>query len=259
MDESKKVSQPSAVDPKIQAEWNRLQDKRIAEERAEASNDAEEAHDHPAHQDHNRRFLWKAFTVALIAGLVLAVFLNRPQPELDSDESQTVAVRRAVDVWAEANQIDEEALLNAAIRRIHSTATVPENQRVLRVVVCDEKGRDRMESLLAASGLRIESDQQAHEGEDDIDSLVVSGPPADVDALIDRFIASPTMLEVVSPALLAKSPPTSDTTAQSQALAHPPLSSESPVQTPTRVRLRVEVVESERDGLPQNSNEGQEA
>tara|TARA_B100000073_G_C23627723_1_gene531229 strand:- start:38 stop:817 length:780 start_codon:yes stop_codon:yes gene_type:complete len=259
MDDSTKASQPSAVDPKIQAEWNRLEDKRISEERAEADVDAEEAHEHHFHQDLNRRFVWRAFTVALIAGLALAVFLNRSEPEPESNVSQAVAVQRAVDIWAEVNQIHEEALLNAVIRRIQSTAAVPENQRVLQVIVCDEKGRDRMESLLAASGLRIESDQKPVEGEEEIDSLVVSGPPAEVDALIDRFIASPTMLEVVSPALLAKGPPTSDNANQSQALARRPSSTNGATQLPTRIRLRVEVVESEGDDSRQNPNEGQKA
>lgn len=228
------------VDPALEAEWERLEAERLAEERAEARVDAEEAAHHPPPKVSNRQALVQAFAVALAAGGVLAFLVNRPQPKPAADAEQMAAVRRAVDIWAEANRIDESALRLAGRRRITSTATVPSDQLSLRVIIRDQQGRDRLESLLAASGLRIESDRgRPAEPDTVIDSLAVSGTPGDVDALLDRLIASPTMLEVDAPALLAG---VSQEAAAADA-GRPPAADDAPAPPP-RVRLRVEVVEA---------------
>lgn len=57
----------------VAAEWRKLEAERIAEERAEAREDAED--DTPPA---GRRWPWRAFAVALIAGGLLAVALNWP-------------------------------------------------------------------------------------------------------------------------------------------------------------------------------------
>lgn len=235
---------PPDVDPALEAEWQRLEAERLAEERAEARDDAEEAAHHPPPQAADRRVLAQAFAVALAAGGVLAFLMNRPQPKPATDAEQVAAVRRAVDVWAEANRIDEAALRAAGIRRITSTAAVPSDQLSIRVVIRDQQGRDRLESLLAASGLRIESDRdRPTEPEAIIDSLAVSGKPGDVDALLDRLIASPTMLEVHSPALLAGVSQEAAAAEPSTEPTPPPAAADA--GGPIRVRLRVEVVEAE--------------
>ncbi len=234
--------QPPDSDPALEAEWQRLETERLAEERAEARDDAEEAAHHPPQKTSERRVLVQALAVALAAGGVLAFLMNRPQPQPTTDTEQVAAVQRAVDVWAEANRIDEAALRAAGIRRITSTAAVPSDQLSVRVVIRDQHGRDRLESLLAASGLRIESDRdRPTEPDVVVDSLAVSGKPADVDALLDRLIASPTMLEVHSPALLAG---VSQEGAADATTPRPPASADAPA-VPSRVRLRMEVVEAE--------------
>jgi hypothetical protein len=188
--------------------------------------------------------LAQAFAVALAAGGVLAFLMNRPQPKPPTDAEQVAAVRRAVDVWAEANRIDEAALRAAGIRRIASTAAVPGDQLSIRVVIRDQQGRDRLESLLAASGLRIESDRdRPTESDAVIDSLAVSGNPGDVDALLDRLIASPTMLEVHSPALFAGVSQEAAAAEAATEITPPPAAADA--GPPPRVRLRVEVVEAE--------------
>lgn len=243
------------VDPALEAEWERLEAERLAEERAEARVDAEEAAHHPPPKVSDRQRIVQAFAVALAAGGVLAFLLNRPQPKPATDAEQVAAVRRAVDIWAEANRIDEAALRSAGVRRITSTATVPSDQLSIRVVIRDQQGRDRLESLLAASGLRIESDRdRAPQPDTVIDSLAVSGPPGEVDALLDRFIASPTMLEVHSPALLAGvSPAAAAATVPDAAVpARPPAAADAPAPPP-RVRLRVEVVEASVNPEPEVS------
>jgi hypothetical protein len=247
MNDSNDRQRPPDVDPALEAEWQRLERERLAEERAEARVDAEEASHHPPPKPFGRRALALAFTVALAAGGVLAFLVNRPQPRPALDAEQVAAVRRAVDVWAEANRIDEAALVSAGVQRITSTAAVASDQLSIRVVIRDQQGRDRLESLLAASGLRIESDREgATESDAVIDSLAVSGPPADVDALLDRLIASPAMLEVNAPALLAG---VSKEAAAAEAAARVPAAAEVP-GAPPRVRLRVEVAEAAAKPAP---------
>jgi hypothetical protein len=232
------------VDPALEAEWQRLEAERLAEERAEARDDAAEAAHHPPPRPADRRAVVQAFAVALAAGGLLAFLMNRPQPQPATDAEQVAAVRRAVDEWAEANRIDEAALHAAGVRRIMSTADVPSDQLSIRVVIRDQQGRDRLESLLAASGLRIESDRdRPTEPEAVIDSLVVSGKPGDVDALLDRLIASPTMLEVRSPALLAGVSQEVGAAEAAAEITPPPAAADS--GSSPRVRLRVEVVEAE--------------
>jgi hypothetical protein len=244
------------VDPALEAEWERLENERIAEERAEARVDAEEAAHHPPPKVSDRQRLTQAFFVSLAAGGVLAFLLNRPQPKPATDAEQVAAVRRAVDIWAEANRIDEAALRSAGVRRITSTATVPSDQLSIRVMIRDQQGRDRLESLLAASRLRIESDRDRPVQPDTvIDSLAVSGPPGDVDALLDRLIASPTMLEVYSPALLAGVSQKAAATEEVDDAVAGRLSAASVTQTPPpRVRLRVEVTEAPSNPAPENSS-----
>ena len=243
------------VDPALKAEWERLEAERLTEERAEARVDAEEATHHPPPQASERRVLVLAFAVALAAGGVLAFVMNRPQPKPATDTEQVAAVRRAVDIWAEANRIDESALRSAGVRRIMSTAVAPSEQLSIRVMIRDQQGRDRLESLLAASGLRIESDRgRPAQPETVVDSLVVSGPPADIDALLDRLIASPTMLEVHSPALLAgiSQEAAAAEAANDAVTARPPAAADAPTPPP-RVRLRVEVVEASTSPTPEKS------
>jgi hypothetical protein len=64
----------SAADPAVEAEWRRLEAERIAEERAEACEDAVEPPRPPL-----PRWGWLAIAGALAAGLVVAVLVNLPR------------------------------------------------------------------------------------------------------------------------------------------------------------------------------------
>lgn len=64
----------SAADPAVEAEWRRLEEERIAEERAEASEDAVEPPRPPV-----PRWEWLAMAGALAAGLLVAVLVNLPR------------------------------------------------------------------------------------------------------------------------------------------------------------------------------------
>lgn len=246
---------PPSEDPAVTAEWRRLEAARLADERAEARDDAEEAAHQPVAAQAERRWVLPAFLLALVAGVVVTVLVNRPRPQPVALPQQAADVKLAAEVWAEANRIDEASLEKARARRIASTALVPPEQRSVRVGIRDPQGRDRLESLLAASGLRIESDGARpvdQPGAASTDSLAVSGRPADVDALLDRLIASPAMLEVVSPGLVAVLPgpgteiPATETVADG---AVPPAAVDQGAP-PTRVTLRFEVLELSADAPP---------
>lgn len=246
---------PPSEDPAVIAEWRRLEAARLAEEQAEARDDAAEATHQPVSAQAERRWVLPAFLVALAAGGVVTVLVNRPRPQPVAPPQQAADVKLAAEVWAEANRIDEASLEKARARRIASTAGVSPEHRSVRVGIRDPQGRDRLESLLAASGLRIESDgakpvDQA--GAASPDSLAVSGRAADVDALLDRLIASPAMLEVVSPGLVAMLPgPGAEIPATEAAVdgAVPPAAVDQGA-LPTRVTLRFEVLELPADAPP---------
>lgn len=61
------------AEPKVQEEWQRLQSRRLEEERAEALEDAERATREPPSR---RRIPWTWLAVALVAGIAAAVVIN---------------------------------------------------------------------------------------------------------------------------------------------------------------------------------------
>lgn len=63
-----------AADPAVEAEWRRLEEERIAEERAEACEDAVDPPQPPV-----PRWGWLAIAGALAAGLLVAVLVNTPR------------------------------------------------------------------------------------------------------------------------------------------------------------------------------------
>lgn len=68
------VPEPNPADPAVEAEWQKIERERIAEEVAEAREDMLEARVAPG-----RRWPWAAVAVALVAGLILAALLNSPR------------------------------------------------------------------------------------------------------------------------------------------------------------------------------------
>lgn len=245
-------TQRSETDPAVEAEWQRLESRRLAEERAEAAVDAGEASAHPpAPAQDGRRRLW-AFALALAAGIVATAMLNRPRPQPQAVSEKSLAAKPVAETLAEANRIDDAARRGAVVRRIASTAEVPAEQLLVRVGIRDLQGRDRLESLLAASGLRIESDAPSVAGEiTAVDGLAVSGRPADIDALLDRLIASPAMLEVGAPALVAAGPVAgAESPGAGEGVVVAPPAASDVVPQPARVRLRIEVLELPADAPP---------
>lgn len=246
-------STPPSEDPAVIAEWRRLEAARLAEEREEARDDAEETAHRPVTSPTERRWSLPALLVALAAGIAAALFINRPKPEPVTEQLVT-DVQQAAEFLAEDTRTAEVGLEHARARRIASTADVAAEERVVRIGIRDPQGRDRLESLLAASGLRIESDgvPPEEDGETPADGLAVSGHPADVDALLDRLVASPAMLEVVSPALVAVAPGPGGEQPTTADGAAPSGAAERAV-SPVRVTLRLEVLEIPAGAPPATS------
>ncbi len=227
-------------DPAVQAEWRRLEAARLAEERAEAREDAEEAAHEPAISRSDRRWQPLGFAVALAAGIVTAFLVNRPRSGAIDGESKARAVKDAMQAWNETGAGDTGGGDGPRIARVVSTAALPGSRLRIRVGLRDERSRERLESLLAASGLRIEGDLEtaveeaaAAAGAVAAERLVVSGRPAAVDALLDALAASAGVMSLAGEGIFAAAP-AEPAGAPAEAEAEPP----------TRVRLVIEIAEA---------------
>lgn len=257
--------QPSTEsdDPAVQAEWRRLEAERLAEERAEAREDADEAAHEPAARRARGQWPLIAFVIALVAGIIAALVVNRPRPKTASQDSPSSAASRERDVFGD----DASAAASDAARRlvrVASAAEVPPDRLVVRVGLRDDRSRDRLEALLAASGLRLEGDLAAAaeaaktaEGAVAAERLAVSGRPETVDQLLDALAAASTVLSLEADGLLAEppTPPQPDTPEDSEepAATEPAPAETAPaaaVAPPARVRLWIELFEMPAEASP---------
>ena len=124
------------TDPAVEAEWRRLEEERIAEERAEASEDAVEPPRPPV-----PRWEWLAMAGALAAGLLVALVVNMPRdtgrevamsedapaprrphtaPADESEDAEALAEIPAVAAAPPAEQLADRA----AARRAEGTAAL---------------------------------------------------------------------------------------------------------------------------------------
>lgn len=232
-------------DPAVQAEWRRLEAERLAEERAEAREDAQEAAHEPAVPG-DRRWRVIAFAIALAAGIVTALVINPPRESTTDEESQALAVREAMQSWSESSPSETATGAGPRLKRGASTAALPAERLRIRVGLRDDRSRERLESLLAASGLRIEGDLEtaveeaaAHAGAVAAERLAVSGRPATVDALLDALAASADVLALEGEGFFV------------EATAEPAPETAGPeTELPARVRLVIEIAEVAPEAAP---------
>jgi len=256
---------PEPDDPAVQAEWRRLEEERLAEERAEAREDAEEAAHEPAGRRPRGTWPLIAFAIALAAGIVAALVVNRPPPATTTADGQAAAVSRTVGAWGEHAAGDAEDAGRRLVR-VASTAVIPPERLWVRIGLRGERGRDRFETLLASSGLRIEGDLDAAaadgaaEEEAAAEKLAVSGRPAAVDKLLDALASSSALLTLEAEGLLAE-PPAEEGPAQAAepAAEEPPAEPEPAARQPERVRLRIEIIELPSEPPAAHSTEPAEA
>ena len=187
------------VDPEVKAEWQRIETQRIAEEQAEAKEDS-----HAPRVAGRPRWplrVWQtaAMAGALAAGVLVTLVLNRPRVEQEGRETAMVSPPRlaarslsrdAADKSVVQGLAEHDAMRDANRRSIVliTAADAPPTGLRVRVRLRDEQGRQRLEELLAASHVRIQTDNFAlaksdrKKGSDEI--IGGSGTPAAIDALL---------------------------------------------------------------------------
>lgn len=67
-------------DAEVEAEWRRIEEQRLAEERAEATEDSAD----PVPPATRSRWPWLVLVAALAAGSAVTMVINRPRPAPDS-------------------------------------------------------------------------------------------------------------------------------------------------------------------------------
>ncbi len=187
------------VDPEVKAEWQRIETQRIAEEQAEAKEDSQAPRVAGRPRWPLRAWQTAAMAGALAAGVLVTLVLNRPRVEQEGRETAMVSAprmaarslsRAAADKSVVQGLAEHDAMRDANRRSIVliTAADAPPTGLRVRVRLRDEQGRQRLEELLAASHVRIQTDEFAQSKSDrkkESDEIIGgSGTPAAIDALL---------------------------------------------------------------------------
>jgi hypothetical protein len=187
------------VDPEVKAEWQRIETQRIAEEQAEAKEDSQAPRVAARPRWPLRAWQTAAMAGALAAGVLVTLVLNRPRVEQEGRETAMVSAprmaarslsRAAADKSVVQGLAEHDAIEDANRRSIVliTAADAPPTGLRVRVRLRDERGRQRLEELLAASHVRIQTDEFAQAKSDrkkESDEIIGgSGTPAAIDALL---------------------------------------------------------------------------
>ena len=187
------------VDPEVKAEWQRIETQRIAEEQAEAKEDSQAPRVAGRPRWPLRAWQTAAMAGALAAGVLVTLVLNRPRVEQEGRETAMVSAPRlaarslnrdAADKSVVQGLAEHDAIEDANRRSIVliTAADAPPTGLRVRVRLRDEQGRQRLEELLAASHVRIQTDEFAQAKSDrkkESDEIIGgSGTPAAIDALL---------------------------------------------------------------------------
>ena len=187
------------VDPEVKAEWQRIETQRIAEEQAEAKEDSQAPRVAARPRWPLRAWQTAAMAGALAAGVLVTLVLNRPRVEQEGRETAMVSAprmaarslsRAAADKSVVQGLAEHDAIEDANRRSIVliTAADAPPTGLRVRVRLRDEQGRQRLEELLAASHVRIQTDEFAQSKSDrkkESDEIIGgSGTPAAIDALL---------------------------------------------------------------------------
>ena len=187
------------VDPEVKAEWQRIETQRIAEEQAEAKEDSQAPRVAGRPRWPLRAWQTAAMAGALAAGVLVTLVLNRPRVEQEGRETAMVSAprmaarslsRAAADKSVVQGLAEHDAIEDANRRSIVliTAADAPPTGLRVRVRLRDERGRQRLEELLAASHVRIQTDEFAQSKSDrkkESDEIIGgSGTPAALDALL---------------------------------------------------------------------------
>ena len=204
IDAAVEQSESGVQNQKIANEWQHIEEQRIAEERAEAGEDASAVEESagrekmlPTHW--NRYWQILALSGALAAGVLVSIVIDKSRSEknLGEETAQLQKKQSASPSPASPRSLAAAATAQNGTVHLSAAAAPPEGLRV-RVRMQNKNGHERLEELLAASDFRIES------SDNEPQQIIGTGSVEAIDALL-ASLAEPSeslLLEEI-PLLLA--------------------------------------------------------
>ena len=204
IDAAVEQSESGGENQKIADEWQHIEEQRIAEERAEAGEDASAVEESagrekmlPTHW--NRYWQILALSGALAAGVLVSIVIDKSRSEknLGEETAQLQKKQSASPSPASPRSLAAAATAQNGTVHLSAAAAPPEGLRV-RVRMQNKNGHERLEELLAASDFRIES------SDNEPQQIIGTGSVEAIDALL-ASLAEPSeslLLEEI-PLLLA--------------------------------------------------------
>lgn len=181
------------VDEVVEEEWQRVEQARIEQERAEAFEDEEAISEARRTEGplagSDRQWLKPAMALALAAGLVVAVMLNLGEPPaVDAVPGRDTQARSAETL--ERPEIDPAALAERMIARGIELTEGRQSMGTLHMTVRlgDREGRRQFEELLARSRVRLDREETMQGGR--VERLGCFGRAAEVDRLLETLAVS---------------------------------------------------------------------
>ena len=181
------------VDEAVAEEWQHVEQDRLDQERAEALEDEEATSEARRTEGpsagSDRRWLKPAMTVALAAGLLVAVMLNLGDPPAVDAPPGRGPLARSVEV-AERPEIDPVALAERMIARGIELTEGRQSMGTLHMTVHlgDREGRRQFEELLARSRVRLDREETMEGGR--VERIGCFGRAAEVDRLLETLAVS---------------------------------------------------------------------
>lgn len=170
------VDADAAADRTVEQEWQAIEAERIADERAEAEVDKEEAaRERPTAEPMSRRsWPWLAIGTALAAGLLVALAINRPD-----DAPREIA---RVEPAPQARRLDEVEKRSAAPAARMASPPAAERERAAEeFAAADEQLRQQQPQAAMATDARADADQLAAGNlaarKPDSESVAAARPP----------------------------------------------------------------------------------
>lgn len=204
IDAAVEQSESGVQNQKIANEWQHIEEQRIAEELAEAGEDASAVEESagrektlPTHW--NRYWQILALSGALAAGVLVSIVIDKSRSEKNLGEETALLQKKQSASPSPASPRSLAAAATAQNGTVHLSAAAapPEGLRV-RVRMQNKNGHERLEELLAASDFRIESSDSEPQ------QIIGTGSVEAIDALL-ASLAEPSeslLLEEI-PLLLA--------------------------------------------------------
>lgn len=181
------------VNEVVEDEWQRVEQARLEQERAEAFEDEEAIRETRRFEgmrtDSDRRWLKPAMITALAAGLLVTVMLNLGEQPAGDPPANRRPQAPSIEV-AERPEIDPAALAERMIARgIKLTEGRPSMGTLhMTVHLGDREGRRQFEELLARSRVRLDREETMQGGR--VERLGCFGRAAEVDRLLETLAVS---------------------------------------------------------------------